>query len=90
MNNLLRVIETNPVITKVSKRTGNSYELHSVECELIDNTGKVSSKGRLVLPWAYRERFGMPGNGTYAAILSFVVSAGDLFPQVVELVPVEI
>lgn len=89
MGNLLRILEINPVEWTVSKRTGKPTELHTVDCELLDEAGNICDRGRFVLPWALRERLGrLPSKGTYLPAISFVVSAGRLWPQVIDLIPV--
>lgn len=91
----LQILKINPVESGIAKASQKPYEWHTAECVLLDDAGNVSSVGRLVFPRALRETLGgVPPIGTYRAVISLVAlageRAGEIGPQIIDLVPVAV
>ena len=91
----LNLLKINPVESGIAKASQKPYEWHTAECVLLDDAGNVSSVGRMVFPKALRETLGgMPPTGVYRAVISLAPltgdRAGEIGPQIIDLVPVAI
>lgn len=95
MSTTIQILKINQIEAGVAKQTQKPYEWHTAECMLLDDAGGVSSVGRLVFPRALREKLGgVPQAGVYQAIIALVVltgeRAGQISPQIIDLVPIAI
>lgn len=89
----IRILKINPIESGIAKVSQMPYEWHTAECVLLDDAGNVSSVGRMVFPRRLRETLGgMPPVGTYRVIIALVAlsgeRAGEIGPQIIDLVPI--
>ena len=85
----LQIVKINPVKSGIAKASQEPYDWHTAECFLLDDAGNVSSVGQLVFPRALRKTLGgVPPIGIYRAVISLVALAGEIRPQILDLVPV--
>ena len=89
----LQIVKVNPVRSGVARESQKPYEWHTAACLLLDDAGNVFSVGQMNFPKELREKLGgVPPVGTYKAIISFAAltgrRAGEIGPQVIDLVPV--
>jgi hypothetical protein len=88
----VQILKINPVESGISKASQEPYEWHTAECVLLDDGGSVSSVGRLVFSRTLRERLGgVPPIGAYKVVIELArltgERAGDIGPQIIDLVP---
>ncbi len=91
MSTAIKIVKINPVRSGLSAATKKPYDWHTAECFLLDDAGQVVSVGEMVFPFALREALGgVPPLGTYRAVISLVAFAGEIKPQITNLVPIAI
>lgn len=91
----VQLLKINPIESGIAKASLEPYKWHTVECALLDEGGSVSNVGRLVFPRVLRDKLGgIPPIGIYRAVIALVRltgdRAGEIGPQVVDLIPIAV